>query len=288
MKAKLLITLIALVAFAAGASAQQDPLDAGAADSVIVVFTHTPDVAAGDSSLVIEVYIVNDNDLGGISIGWGWTPEWMQMDSAYFSPLAAASFPSFNGLYFPTNLAGSNANQTFQTTGLRFSGSGLPPSTGRGLIATYAFHVDSLFPTDEITIDLSSNPAMLFTNNIGNTEFAPQYAGGISFFDPSGVSSTGGDNLPIKFDLNQNYPNPFNPVTKINFDLPQRAHTTLTVFNVLGQSVATLVNEDLAADRYQVEWNGTTDGGSKVASGIYFYRLTADEKVMTKKMMLLK
>jgi hypothetical protein len=97
------------------------------------------------------------------------------------------------------------------------------------------------------------------------------------------VNSIGLGNLPVKYDLAQNYPNPFNPTTKIIFDLPARAKATLDVFNVLGQKVTTLVDAELAADRYEVEWDG-----SNVASGIYFYRLAADQFVMTKKMMLLK
>ena len=290
MKVKLLIAIFALVAFAAGTSAQQDPLDLGDADSIFIEFAHTPDVAAGDSSLVVEVYIVHDYALGGMSCGWQWTPEWMQLDTAYFTPTAIAAFDMMTLTYFPTDLAGSNANQTFQTSGLRMFSAGLLPSSGRTLIATYEFHIDSLFGTDEITFDYFLDVRMLFTGAASPaTEWEPQFGGSISFFDPSGVNSTGTGELPVKFDLNQNYPNPFNPVTKINFDLPERAHTTLSIFNVLGQRVATLVDEDLAAGHYnKFEWGGTTDAGNQVASGIYFYRLSAGERVMTKKMMLLK
>jgi len=111
-------------------------------------------------------------------------------------------------------------------------------------------------------------------------EFVPIWGGDAVLAD---VNPIGGGNLPVKFDLAQNYPNPFNPVTKIIFDLPERTKATLDVFNVLGQKVATLVDAELAADRYEVEWDGTN-----VASGIYFYRLSTDQFLMTKKMMLLK
>jgi len=289
MKVKLIIAIFALVAFATGASAQQDPLDLGDADSIFIEFAHTPDVAAGDSSLVVEVYIVHDYALGGLSCGWSWTPEWMQLDTGYFSPTAITAFNLLQAVYFPTDRAGSNANQTFQTSGLRLSGVGLLPSSGRTLIATYEFHIDSLFGTDEIIFDYFSDVRMLFNGAASpTTEWEPQFGGSIHFFDPSDVNSTGTGDLPIKFDLAQNYPNPFNPVTMIKFDLPKKAHTSLTIFNVLGQRVATLVDEDLAPNYYEIEWNGTTDGGNQVASGIYFYRLSTDEKVMTKKMMLLK
>ncbi|MCD6248900.1 MAG: T9SS type A sorting domain-containing protein [candidate division Zixibacteria bacterium] len=289
MKVKLLIAIFALVAFAAGASAQQDTLDQGEADSIFITLAHTPDVAAGDSSLVVEVYVFHDYALGGMSCGWQWTPEWMQLDTAYFSPTAVTAFNLLQAVYFPSDRAGSNANQTFQTSGLRMMGAGLLPSGGRTLVATYEFHIDSLFGTDEITFEYFSDVRMLFTSAASPaTEWAPQFGGSISFFDPSDVNSTGTGELPTKFELNQNYPNPFNPVTVIKFDLPKKAHTTLTIFNVLGQRVTTLVDEDLAPNFYEIEWNGTTDAGNQVASGIYFYRLSAGENVTTKKMMLLK
>ncbi len=94
--------------------------------------------------------------------------------------------------------------------------------------------------------------------------------------------------LPEKFDLSQNYPNPFNPVTTMRFSVAERSHINLTVYNLLGQRVIELVNEDLAAGIYNVKWDGTNSTGEPVASGIYFYKLTADEKSMTKKMLLLK
>ena len=100
----------------------------------------------------------------------------------------------------------------------------------------------------------------------------------------------GGQLLPRDFALEQNYPNPFNPTTRISYSvgagLP--ALTNLSVFNVLGQKVATLVNEVQGIGPYSVEWDGETDSGARVASGIYFYRLTHGEMAETKKMILMK
>ena len=151
-------------------------------------------------------------------------------------------------------------------------------------VCHYWGHVTQWVDGDTINIVPDGFVAMLFVDDT-NAEFAPIWGGDATVAD---VMNIGGGLLPVKFDLAQNYPNPFNPVTTINFDLPVKAHTTLSVFNVLGQTVTTLIDEDLPAGFYNQEWNGTTDGGSKVASGIYFYRLSAGEKVMTKKMMLLK
>lgn len=106
------------------------------------------------------------------------------------------------------------------------------------------------------------------------------------------VSSTGivdgFAELPIEYGLSQNYPNPFNPTTDINFALPENAHVTLEVFNVLGQKVRTLVNEDMNAGYQSVTWMGDDDQGKNVASGVYLYKLSAGNKTFSKKMLMLK
>ncbi len=94
--------------------------------------------------------------------------------------------------------------------------------------------------------------------------------------------------LPMVYALHQNYPNPFNPVTEIRFDLPETAPVTLTVFNIMGQEVRTLVTEDLKAGFHSVSWNGLTDSGSPVSTGMYFYTISAGTYHSTKKMVLLK
>jgi hypothetical protein len=97
-----------------------------------------------------------------------------------------------------------------------------------------------------------------------------------------------GNLLPKETELFNNYPNPFNPTTAIEYDIPQVTRVTLDVFNILGQNIATLVNETQSAGRYQAVWNGTDANGQPVASGTYFYRLRTDTFVSTKKMVLLK
>ncbi len=89
--------------------------------------------------------------------------------------------------------------------------------------------------------------------------------------------------LPDEFNLKQNYPNPFNPSTNIEYSLPEQANVTLTIYNMLGQKVATLVNEALAAGTYNQTWDA-----SSVSSGVYFYRLKAGNKIFTKRMLLVK
>ncbi|MCD6249171.1 MAG: T9SS type A sorting domain-containing protein [candidate division Zixibacteria bacterium] len=94
--------------------------------------------------------------------------------------------------------------------------------------------------------------------------------------------------LPTEFALHQNYPNPFNPSTSIAFDLPQASSVRLTVFNILGQTVSTLIDEPMSSGHQTIEWQAVGTTGEHLASGIYFYRLETDLGVDTKKMILLK
>lgn len=89
--------------------------------------------------------------------------------------------------------------------------------------------------------------------------------------------------LPASYALSQNYPNPFNPSTTMRYELPVRSDVLLKVYNVLGQEVATLVNEAQEPGFKNVQWNA-----SSVASGMYFYRLEAGDFVETRKLVLLK
>jgi flagellar hook assembly protein FlgD len=94
--------------------------------------------------------------------------------------------------------------------------------------------------------------------------------------------------LPTIFALGQNYPNPFNPTTAIEFALPHKSNVKLTVYNLLGQEIVTLVNGELPAGNHTVLWNAHDTSGREVSSGIYFYRLTAGNFVATKKMICLR
>ena len=94
--------------------------------------------------------------------------------------------------------------------------------------------------------------------------------------------------IPSAVALHANYPNPFNPETTIAFDLPQASSVELQVFDVLGQTVRTLVAEGLSAGSHQVVWDGLDAPGSKVSSGVYFYRLQAGQQVQMRRMLLLK
>jgi photosystem II stability/assembly factor-like uncharacterized protein len=109
---------------------------------------------------------------------------------------------------------------------------------------------------------------------------------------PSGVYKTvnGGivsvpydESVPHGFTLDQNYPNPFNPTTKITYSIPSRSSVKLSVCNILGQEVMTLVNEQQEAGGHEARFDG-----SNLASGVYIYRLTSGQNVFTRKMILMK
>jgi hypothetical protein len=93
---------------------------------------------------------------------------------------------------------------------------------------------------------------------------------------------------PAEFELSQNNPNPFNPETTIGYALPKSAYVRLEVLNVLGQVVRTLVDGHQRTGTHEVMWNGLNDNGQALASGIYFYRIGADNFQATKRMLLLK
>ena len=91
------------------------------------------------------------------------------------------------------------------------------------------------------------------------------------------------DVVPTAFSLSQNYPNPFNPTTSFSYALASPSLVTLKVFNILGEEIATLVNGFQEVGSYNISFDA-----AKLASGVYFYRLTAGEYSATKKMLLMK
>jgi hypothetical protein len=94
--------------------------------------------------------------------------------------------------------------------------------------------------------------------------------------------------VPVEFGLEQNYPNPFNPSTQILFSMPQAGKVSLTIYNLLGQKIMTLVDGTLAAGTHTVSWNGRDARGVQLPSGVYFYSLKTSNFTATKRMILMK
>jgi hypothetical protein len=100
---------------------------------------------------------------------------------------------------------------------------------------------------------------------------------------PTGVVGQKTGNLPAQFALEQNFPNPFNPTTVVRYQLPAASNVRLVVFDLLGREVSSLVNEREGPGSYEVKFDG-----AGLSSGVYFYRLTADNLVQTRKLMMLR
>ena|GEM_PF-3540958 len=94
--------------------------------------------------------------------------------------------------------------------------------------------------------------------------------------------------LPGKFALQQNLPNPFNAATTIAYSLEKASRVSLVIYDLLGRKVKTIVDEDFPSGNHTASWNGKNDYGADVATGVYFYRLTAGNQISSRKMVLLK
>ena len=94
--------------------------------------------------------------------------------------------------------------------------------------------------------------------------------------------------MPTEFALHQNYPNPFNPITTLRYELPENGLVNITIYDMLGREVKTLVNQTQGAGYKSVIWDATNDYGKPVSAGIYLYQIQAGEYISTKKMVLLK
>ena len=133
-----------------------------------------------------------------------------------------------------------------------------------------------------IAIDTEGNTVTFSSGELSNyyTLSAPAVVTGVED-SPAGI-------VPGEFILHQNYPNPFNPSTNIHFDLPQQAQVQLSIYNLLGQRIAVLIDENKPAGVYTVQWDGRNGAGKAVASGIYLMKLEAGQQVKVKRMLLLK
>ena len=95
-------------------------------------------------------------------------------------------------------------------------------------------------------------------------------------------------NIVTEYNIHQNYPNPFNPVTTLRYDLPENGLVTITIYDMLGKEVKTLINQTQDAGYKSVIWDATNNYGKPVSAGIYLYQIQAGEYISTKKMVLLK
>jgi hypothetical protein len=147
-----------------------------------------------------------------------------------------------------------------------------------------AAEVDSAAtPLAEVTDDIDGDPRDDTFPDIGADEFVFGVIG-IDQGDDEIITAK----IPKTYEIYQNYPNPFNPVTNIRYGLPRLSQVKIEIFNILGQKVRTLVNEQKEAGYYTAIWSGRNDYDAKVGSGIYIYRIQAGDFVRVKRMVLMK
>ena len=105
---------------------------------------------------------------------------------------------------------------------------------------------------------------------------------------PTDINDELPQELPNSYSISQNYPNPFNLSTTIRYTLPTRSRVNISIYNVMGRKVNTIVDGTKSAGSYTAYWDGTDKAGKVVSSGVYFYRLHAEDFVESKRMMLIK
>ncbi len=172
---------------------------------------------------------------------------------------------------------------TIENNTAQVKGSGkINGKSGYGFLITAANN-GSKFNSDKLRIiifDKKNNETLVYDN------FEEQKFNGIIFTHQIEISKelvNLENTVPINFELKQNYPNPFNPVTNFEFTLPNRQKVSLKIFDILGNEVAVIVNNELTSGIYKYQWNAAGN-----ASGVYIYRLEAGSFISTKKLILMK
>jgi len=244
-----------------------------------------------NTQVVLDIYAFNDEHLGAFTIGIVFPDTVSNMDisldSVSFVGTRAASATAKNDRNDPASWKEDSTNvvnkNRLMVWAVWFSGDMAP---GSGLIAKVYFRTGPAWDsTRSVPVDSSFIPPV---NEFG---FAPVTGNEFKPVFWKGALEVKEINTPAKptvFSLAQNYPNPFNPKTMIRFALPKDSWVKLEVYNILGQKVKTLVDEKLTAGVKQVEWDGKDGKGLEVASGIYFYKIKADNFSDVKKMVMLK
>ena len=170
----------------------------------------------------------------------------------------------------------------------------------QGLLDSVAMHLP---PLGSLTVTVDSSYTLVQAQAAYNWTFVeedrslgihnPQYAYtllavALQKLDPTTDVQLINDAVPQTYALGQNYPNPFNPTTTINYTIPKEGSVKIEVYDITGRLVTTLVNNTMSAGAYKVTWDGKNSSGQSVGSGIYLYRIQANDFVSVKKMVMLK
>jgi len=150
------------------------------------------------------------------------------------------------------------------------------------------FGLDTFVTVDSLVINWPSGVLQQYENLSVDSLFTVIEDSTLGIGEPGGNTPS----IPHAFSLSQNYPNPFNPTTTISFDIPgedgEKKHVKLTVYDIRGRHVRTLVDEKLQPGTHKVVWNGKKELGQHLSSGIYLYTLKSGDRTYTKKMVVFK
>ena len=268
----------------------------------------------------VEDYDADDQvlfyDEGGTSSHWGYSdPECWSL-SKFIVPSTAYPvrielwtsdattdvdvyvYDDFNGTSL-SNLLTSKLDQSYTEAGYHSITMESPPEITTGEDIYVAVHIinagyglpiccDEFGPWETATTYLSSSgtPGSWYDMGINqNTDVAVRVR-----LSPSLDVAVADEpvSVPYRFELFNNYPNPFNPTTTIGYALEKRSHVRVTVYNILGEKLCTLVDDVRPAGEHTITWDGKDSGGKPVASGLYLYRIDAGKHSDSKKMLLLK
>ena len=234
--------------------------------------------------VTVAVNLYNERDIKRVSVALAYGSGEFQFDSVTFDGTRGLSA-------FPKQV---QANNSFSQLALSMEwddSSPLPP--GSGVLAHLHFTVSETAPVEPVEIVAEDYLGVTttfidLTKADGSLQIRPIFNSGIITIQiPTDVGESN-NGLPYQFELGQNYPNPFNPETTITFSLPNSETTHLTIYNVLGRKVRELISGKLPAGQHQIVFDGRSDSGNQLATGVYYYSLTAGKHKDTSKMLLLK
>lgn len=239
-------------------------------------------VAGADNTITVPLEITNTVELSALDI---------PLKFSDGVRLTAVEFEDTRVSYFDIQAANINNEEKTVVIGLlpQISVNEKPAlQPGTGVIARLVFEIEDP-EVEAVTIETTTLENPYHSLAFVYVDKSQDGSQRIQMLEPEfnnttvALSGLGEAELPNSFALKQNYPNPFNPVTQIAFDLPQASRVELSVYNVLGQKVVTLIDGQMEPGSHVVEWDGSNN-----SSGVYFYRISADSFTATKKMMMLK
>ena len=242
--------------------------------------------SAPGNQVAVGVQAFNERNLSQIALALSYGTSDLTLDSVSFTGTRSASAssktvqtqPDFQKLYAVIEFGSAN-----------------PLAPGSGTVARLYFTIDPETPEGMIIIDsttmgVSYKTRFWLTPLDGSISFVPLFAsGGIDVktqTDVEDITEPGG--LPTEYRLSQNYPNPFNPSTNIELSLPRSGQVEIEVFNILGRHVRRLIDRELPAGVHRIVFDGKSDDGTPLATGVYFYRISSGDFRDSKKMLLVK